>query len=170
MTCNCWLYLPPSSVMCLKWRVAIMKLSSLTQSNALSPRWQHIYCSHGHHIYHPVHGIQWLANQRGITHDDVRWAAQLCLSQTTAKKKMQWQQLLYTIKSQHQVKKDADWQRNQCVSVAWLLGAWREVNDKRVPLAWWYDIPSEVITVTVAALHLYYWAQALQLFGVLYFK
>lgn len=40
----------------------------------------HLHCSHGHHIYHLVHGIHWLANQRRITHDDVRWA-QPCLSQ-----------------------------------------------------------------------------------------
>lgn len=32
----------------------------------------HLHCSHGHHIYHLLHGTHWLANQRGIAHGDVR--------------------------------------------------------------------------------------------------
>lgn len=34
----------------------------------------HLHCSHGHHIYHLLHGTHWLANQRGIAHGDVRRA------------------------------------------------------------------------------------------------
>lgn len=91
----------------------------------------HLHCSHGHHIYHLLHGIQWLANQRGITRDDVRWA-QLCLSQTK-RKCNDGNSYTWRDKVAAPVIKDADWQKNQYVSIAWPLGAWHEVNDKHVP-------------------------------------
>lgn len=58
-----------------KWGVAIKELSfSNSKRCSISKVTTHLHCSHGHHIYHLVHGIHWLANQIRITHDNVRGA------------------------------------------------------------------------------------------------
>lgn len=58
-----------------KWRVAIKELSlSNSKRCSVSKVTTHLHCSHGHHIYHLVHGIHWLANQIRITHGNVRGA------------------------------------------------------------------------------------------------
>lgn len=108
-----------------KWRVAI-KEPSLSDSKrcSVSKVTTHLHCSHGHHIYHLVHGIHWLANQRRITHGDVRRAG-LRLSHTQQKHHdcccHTWQEPGETLTDT----------TIDGVSMAWPVGAWHEVCIKQ---------------------------------------
>lgn len=104
-----------------KWGVAVKALSlSDSKRCSVSKVTTHLHCSHGHHIYHLVHGIHWVANQRRITHGDVRRAG-LCLSHAQQK---------------HHDCRCHTWQKPGAtltdtsidgVSMTWPAGAWHEV-------------------------------------------
>lgn len=107
-----------------KWRVAIKELSLADSKRcSVSKVTTHLHCSHGHHIYHLVHGIHWLANQRRITQSDVRRAGQR-LSHTQQKHDCRcrtWQEPQATLTDT----------TIDGVSVAWLVDAWHEVCIKQ---------------------------------------
>lgn len=112
-----------------KRRVAIKELSpSDSKQCSVSKVTTHLHCSHGHHIYHLVHGIHWLANQRRITHGDVRRDG-LRLSHTEQKhhdcRCHTWQEPRATL---------TDTTING-VSMAWPVDAWQEVCIKQTSLA-----------------------------------
>lgn len=130
VTCNSWLYYPLLCDLFEMKSCHYVAVLSNSKQCSVSKVTTHLHCSHGHHIYHPVHSIQWLANQGGITYDDVRWAQ---LSFTIPAKWNDSNSYTWRYKVAAPIKEDADWQRNQCVSIAWPLGAWREVNDKHAP-------------------------------------
>lgn len=104
----------------------------------------HLHCSHGHHIYHLLHGTHWLANQRGIAHGDVRraqrrrpWehgsdaaAVALSLAGTWGKHGIRSSKMLTDRKING-------------VSIARANGGTAWGAYQACPLAWWCDIPSQ---------------------------
>lgn len=110
----------------LHFKMKSCKELSLSDSKrcSVSKVTTHLHCSHGHHIYHLVHGIHWLANQRRITHGDVRRAG-LPLSHTQQKhhgcRCHTWQEPGATLTD---TTTDSE-------SMAWPVGAWDEVCIKQ---------------------------------------